>query len=116
MIYMPEQLATRSNREGVFILKINDDLDGYRIRALKSELAALISQKHYKIIVGLENVRFINAKAVGALVGTATRARQRGGDLKLYGLSSQAKRVFELVNAAKFLEIYSSEEEAVNSF
>jgi anti-anti-sigma regulatory factor len=42
--------------------------------------------------------------------------RNQGGDLKLIGLQSPARAIFELMMLDKVFEIYGSEEEALKGF
>lgn len=113
---MAQPLTVRENGD-IRIVDVSSDLGSYIATAdLRKELETLIRKKNYKVIVNLSKVQHISSTAVGALVGISKRAQQKKGDLKIYGLSDNLKRTFDLVGASKVMEIYGSESDAVSSF
>jgi len=113
---MAENLTVREH-EDICIVDISEDLGSYIAATdLRKELESLVRQKSFKLIVNLSNVEHISSTAVGALVGIAKQTRNKKGDLKIYGLSENLKRTFDLVGASKVLEIYDSENDAISSF
>ncbi|MEI6043553.1 MAG: STAS domain-containing protein, partial [Chloroflexota bacterium] len=65
------------------------------------------------VLVDLHQVEFIDSVGISALVSGLKQMRSRGGDLKLIGLQSSARAIFELMMLDKVFEIYNSEEEAL---
>lgn len=113
---MADAFTVRENGD-IQIVDVNGDLDSYiAAKDLRNELESLVSDKNYKIVVNLSNVEHISSTAVGALVGISKQIRRKNGDLKVFGLSENLQRTFDLVGASKVLEIYGSESDAVSSF
>ena len=100
----------------VKIVDVNTDLGRYQADDLRETLDELVSQKAEKIIVNLSGVQHINSTAVGTLVSIVKQLRQKNGDLKVYGLGDNVKRVFDLIGASSILEIYDSESSAIAAF
>lgn len=75
-----------------------------------------MGSKNYKLVVDLSKVSYVNSTAVGMLIGLAKQARNKGGDLKVCGLSDKLRKTFDLLGASKVLETFDSEESAVSSF
>lgn len=99
------------------VVDVDGNLDSHIVAGdLRKELESLVSDKNYKLVVNLSNVEHISSIALETLVSISKQARRKDGDLKLYGLSDNIQRAFDLVGASKVLEIYDSESDAVTSF
>jgi len=68
------------------------------------------------VLLDLHNVDFIDSIGISALVSGLKQMRSRGGDLKLIGLQTSARAIFELMMLDQVFEIYESEEEALKGF
>jgi len=101
---------------GVQIISISGQLDAFTISNLKAEFKKLTDARNYKLLVNLGKVNYANSTAIGAIVAVAQQVRKRKGDLKLCGLSSDIRKVFDLVGASRILEIFQTEQEALKSF
>ncbi len=68
-------------------------------------------------MVNLSAVQRIDSIAIGVLVSRAIPLRKKGGDLKVYGLNDNLKRIFDVVGASRLPKfIYRSEERALAGF
>ncbi len=108
-------MTVRENSD-VTVIDVQEDLGSYVASDLRETLEDLLMSKTQKIIVNLGNVQHINSTGVGAIVGAAKRIRQRGGDVKVCGLSDNIKRTFDLTGASSVVEIYESESSAISAF
>jgi anti-sigma B factor antagonist len=102
--------------EGVDVIDLSGKLDSFTTPDLKAELKRLTDVRHYKLVLGFQNVDHINSTAIGAMIAVAQEVRRRGGDLKLFGMKEDIRKVFDLVGASRVLEIFGSEQEALRSF
>jgi len=112
---MPETSTVREN-DDIRIIDVSDDLDSYAAEGLRKELESLVRDKNYKIIVNLSKVEHISSAVVSVIVSISKQVQRMQGDLKVYGLSDNLQRSFDLVGASKLLEIYGSEADAISSF
>ncbi|HEU0265271.1 MAG TPA: STAS domain-containing protein, partial [Geobacterales bacterium] len=68
------------------------------------------------ILVDLNDVRFIDSSGLGALVSGFKNAISHQGTLKLAGLQSQVKSMFELTRLHRVFEIFDSAAEGLDTF
>lgn len=68
------------------------------------------------LIFDMSRIRFIDSMGCGVLVFTARKLREKGGSLKICCSSAQVTALFEMMGFRNILGIFSSKEEAVQSF
>ena len=103
-------------QDGVDVIDITGQLDAFTTPDIKAEFKKLTDSRHYKLVLNLEQVDYVNSTGIGAIVAVAQQVRRRKGDLKLFGMKSDIRKVFDLVGASKILDIFETEQEALNSF
>jgi anti-sigma B factor antagonist len=64
----------------------------------------------------MSDVHFVDSSGLGAILSLSKRAAEAGGDVKLCEMTKPVRTLFELVRMHRILEIYSSVEEAMESF
>lgn len=102
---------------GIVLLKVNEErLDAHNSEFLKQELARLFEEGKEKVLVILEDVRFIDSSGLGALVSGFKNASSRQASLKLANLHSQVKSMFELTRLHRVFDIYGTVDEAIAAF
>ena len=101
---------------GVDVLDVSGKLDAFTTPDVKAEFNKLTDARHYKLALNLQKVDYVNSTAIGAIVAVAQQVRRRKGDLKIFGMKEDIRKVFDLVGASKILEIFETEQEAVSSF
>lgn len=101
---------------GVDVIDISGQLDAFTTPDVKAEFKKLTDARHYKLILNLQEVDYVNSTAIGSIVAVAQQVRRRKGDLKIFGMKADIRKVFDLVGASKILEIFDTEQDAVNSF
>jgi len=103
-------------QNGVDVIDMSGQLDAFTTSEVKADFKKLTDARRYKLVLNLENVDYVNSTAIGAIVAVAQQVRRRKGDLKVFGMKEDIRKVFDLVGASKILEIFGTEQEAVNSF
>ena len=101
---------------GVSVIDVSGQLDAFTTPDVKAEFKKLTDARNYKLVLNLQKVDYVNSTGIGAIVAVAQQVRRRKGDLKLFGMKEDIRKVFDLVGASKILEIFETEQEAVNSF
>jgi anti-sigma B factor antagonist len=69
--------------------------------------------KYSDIVLQLDQVGFIDSSGLGALVRLVSKARTKGGDIKLCGIQQQARKALEITNLLSLFETYDSMSEAI---
>ncbi|WP_297404854.1 STAS domain-containing protein [uncultured Cetobacterium sp.] len=102
--------------DDVRIIKVQGELDALVAPKLKEKIAKQIEMDVTKFIIDFEELVHINSLAMGILRGKLRIVRELGGDIKLVALNDHIKTIFEMIGLDELFEIYSTEQEALNSF
>lgn len=102
----------------VTVVQLLDDKvqDAERIALMGEELMALSSEGSPRMVVNLDNVRFLSSAAINKFVVLDRRLEASGGDLKLSNLSPEVEEVFNITRLNAVFDIFATEEEAVGAF
>jgi anti-anti-sigma factor len=113
---MSEKSITIRESRDIKIVDVNENLGGHVFASLREILNELLAQKARQIVVNLSQVQHINSLSIGVMVSTAKRLRSDGGALKVYGLTDGIKQIFDLIGTSEIIEIYDSENAALDAF
>lgn len=104
-------------RDGVVIIDVKEErLDAHNSGEFKTQMLNFFEEGKSNLIVDMAGVRFVDSSGLGALVSGYKNASARNGNLKLCGLQSQVKSMFELTRLHRVFEIFPTADEAVASF
>ena len=106
-----EKVGTR-----IVIFVLEERLDAHNSDQLKAEMNKLFETGTKDIIVDLKDVRFIDSSGLGVLVSGYKNSSTRQGSLKLSGLQTQVKSMFELTRLHRVFDIFPSVDDALDSF
>ena len=101
---------------GVEVIDASGQLDAFTTPDVKAKFKELTDARNYKLVLNFQKVDYVNSTAIGAIVAVAQQVRRRKGDLKIFGMKEDIRKVFDLVGASKILEIFKTEQEALGSF
>jgi anti-sigma B factor antagonist len=104
-----------SEVNGVTALTVRGEVDVYTAPRLRERLVELASEGHYKIVVDLEGVDFLDSTGLGVLVGGLKRLRSHDGDLFLVCTQHRILKVFEITGLTKVFSIFDSVEAAARA-
>ncbi len=109
-------IKTEENGNVVLLQVKEERLDAHNADFLKKELGRLFEAGKTGVVVDLKEVRFVDSSGLGALVSGFKNASARQASLKLTGLQSQVKSMFELTRLHRVFDIYSTIDEAMAAF
>lgn len=75
---------------------------------LREEIVHLLEKDKARIILDLENLKYMDSSGVGELVSIFTTVSNRGGQLKLTNLSS---KIFDLLQITQLLQVFDVHED-----
>jgi anti-sigma B factor antagonist len=107
---------TVSERGDVSVLVLGGKLDLANAGELKGSVKSLLDQNKNMMHFNMLGVDFINSSGLGALVSMMKEVRVHKGRLTLSDLAPYVKEIFEITQLTSVFEIYSNEEEAINSY
>ena len=100
----------------ITIFSLSGTLDTHTALDVREELLDLIDNGHYRILVDMAGVTFVDSTGLATLVSGMKRCRHRGGDLGLVQLQQRVRIIFELTRLDAAFEIYPDREAALAGF
>lgn len=108
-------LKTEINGDTVVVFVKEERLDAHNSGDLKIEMNRLFEDNRINMIVDLKEVRFIDSSGLGVLVSGFKNASTRQGTIKLSGLQTQVKSMFELTRLHRVFDIFATADDALES-
>lgn len=84
--------------------------------ALHRSIRTLVLEKKTLIILNLAGVGFIDSCGLGELVASQVSVENKGGEIKLIGLTDQLRELLKATRLLAVFDTYATEIEAVQSF
>lgn len=109
-------LKTEASGEIRVVFVKEERLDAHNSDELKAELNRLFEGGTKDLLIDLKEVRFIDSSGLGVLVSGFKNASARQGSLKLSGLQTQVKSMFELTRLHRVFDIFQTVDEALESY
>lgn len=94
------------------VIDVGGEIDVYTAPKLRERLVGLINEGHYRLIVNLDDVDFLDSTGLGVLVGALKRVRAQGGALLLVCSQERLLKIFRITGLSKVFPIYDSLEAA----
>lgn len=103
--------------KGVTIIELTGNvMGGPDATSLNDQLHKLIDDKKNKVVVDLDEVKFINSSGLGMLIGGLTTLRNNGGELKLARASKKIEELLKMTKLSTVFDVHKSVNEAVAAF
>ncbi len=110
-------LTNIESRDAVTLIQVQEErLDAHNSPELKNQMLKLLEEGNHRMIIDLQDVRFVDSSGLGALVSGFKNASARNGSLKLCGLQPQVQSMFELTRLHRVFDIFSDRHQALSSF
>jgi len=103
---------TRREKYGILTLELEGRVDSIGAGELEIVLNDLLDQGHFRIVLDMTGVQYINSAGLRTLADAVTRARSRDGDLRLVALAPKVARVFKIIGFDRFFDEYATTEDA----
>jgi len=92
-----------------------DHLNANNASAFKKSIQAVLLDRG-KVVFDLEKLSFIDSMGLSALLSCLRQQKSDGGDLKLCGLSTSVRLLFEMVRLNRVFELHDDPDEAVRAY
>ena len=114
------QSISRNVIDDVSVISFLDTkvMDPARIQVLGEELLALVSEQApaEKIVINMENVRFLSSAAINKLIVLDKRLKSKGGSLKLCNVTPEVLDVFTITHLNNVFDIRDDQGQAIAAF
>jgi len=103
--------------DGAFVLALDGRIVlGEESQALRVKLKSLIAEGKKKIVLNVDNIRYIDSAGLGILVAAHVSAKTQGASLKLSNLGSRFREVLQITKLLTVFDVYNTEAAAIASF
>jgi len=107
-------LSVTSRQEGErAVVGVVGEIDVYTAPALRERLNDLVAAGHYRLVVDLTAVEFLDSTGLGVLVGGLNRVRNHDGSLHLVCSQEKILKVFRITGLTKVFPIHATLSEAL---
>ena len=108
---------TNREVEGVSVVALDGRIVlGEESNALREKLKSLIAEGKKKIVLNMDNIKYIDSSGLGALVAAHCSAKTQGASLRLCHLGSKFQEVMQITKLLTVFEVCDTEAAAVASF
>jgi anti-anti-sigma factor len=97
------------------VARFSGDLDTSTSPAALEALDALVDEGKHNLLVNLRKVGFVSSAGLRILLATAKRLNKTDGALKVSDLNETVQEVFEISGFISILDVYKTEEEALQN-
>lgn len=105
-----------SENNNIVTATIIGKIDLYNAKEINEVFDKFIGDGKLQIIVNLEEVPFMDSSGFVGFVTWTKKFQQLGGNLKILNVTGFVKKVIEQNSMRAVLQIYDSEEAAIQSF
>ena len=110
------KISTFPAENGVYLLEVTGSVDAYTASSLYEALHDLLSQGHSRLLLDASQIDFISSAGLRALTSAQREARPLGGEVRLFGLSGQVRKVFEMSGLDQLLYVANTREQAMEGW
>lgn len=89
---------------------------GLGLEALARRFKQLLAEGRVNVVLNLKEVSVIDSRGVGELVANFSSLKKGGGSLKIACPGKFVREVLQITRIATIIEIYDSEEAALQAF
>jgi len=102
--------------DGVAVVVLDGRLDRTKETSITRVLERLMNRGFARIAVDAAKLVYLDSHGISSFVAYIDEARARGGDVKFFALSGDARFVLERLGLAKFVQTFAKEDEAIRAF
>ena len=110
---MDDLLKKQTNVEDSVVLELAGDIDLNCSNLMREILMDAFGSKPEAVILDLSAVTFMDSSGLATLVEALQTSRKEKISLKLVGLQSQVKSLFEIARLEQLFDLFDSQEEAL---
>jgi anti-anti-sigma factor len=110
------KIVTSSAENEVVLVEIQGEIDAYTALELDRTLDDLLAQGHSRLVLDASQMRFISSAGLRSITFAQQKALQEGGEVRLFGLDAQVRRVFEMAGLDQYLRLSEERQEAVEGW
>jgi anti-sigma B factor antagonist len=97
------------------VVEVGGEIDVYTAPKLREEIISLVESGHYRLVLDMEGVEFLDSTGLGVLVGGLKRVRAHDGALHLVCTQERILKIFRITGLTKVFPIHATVADAVQA-
>lgn len=102
--------------EGIGVIGIGGELDAQSSPELTQFFNKQIAESTQNFVLDLQGLAYSSSAGIRIFLGMARESRSQGGDLRIAAVQPQVYKIFKLSKFDRIVKIFSSVDEAIQSF
>ena len=102
--------------EGIYQIRIEGSLDWSNFGRVESTIEEIFKKGIYKIVVNLQQAKYISSAGFGCFISSLDTAMKKGGDIIFAGTPPEIQDVFNILGLSKILRFADDEKAAMGLF
>ena len=104
------------DQDGKLIFRLNGRLDATSSPNLEAKLNEQIEAGHNNVLLDFGNIDYLSSAGMRLLLSATRRLAGAGGKLLLCSIGEDVMEIIKVAGFERILNIYSTEQEALDSF
>lgn len=110
------KIITSVTQDGIVLFEVEGEIDAHTAPKLKETLSEWLAQGYSRVVLNDSRIEHISSAGLRVLLYAQREARQRGGEVRLFGANAQVRRVIELAGLERLLSIRDTRQEAMEDW
>lgn len=98
------------------ILELSGGLDAHTAPQLDAKLKESLAAGKAKLVIAMSGLELISSAGWSIFIETALQCKQKGGDIRLAGMKSDAAKIFRIMGLNSMIKSFESVVKAAASF
>lgn len=105
-----------SVEDGLSIVAIEGFVDAHTAPQFENAIQQSVDAGRLRIVVNCEKLNYISSAGLGVFMSFIEEVRERGGDIKICGLTPKVKHTFEILGFQDIFEMLDNQQTAIQRF
>jgi anti-anti-sigma factor len=110
------KISTSVTENGVVLLEVEGEVDAHTAPKLDKALKDLLAQGHSRLVLDASQMGYISSAGLRVVLLAHREARQLDGEVRLFGLNAQMRRIFEIAGFDELLRISDTRQESMEGW
>ena len=106
----------RSEQGDAVVLALDGFLDAHTAPQFENAISDEVAAGHLRLIADCRNLSYISSAGLGVFMSFIEEIREKGGDIKLSGITPKVYQVFEVLGFHELFDIVDGVEAALALF
>jgi anti-anti-sigma factor len=110
------KITTSVTEDGIVLLEVEGAVDAHTAIGLGETLTAVLTQGHSRFVLDASHMEYISSTGLRLLIEARRRARQIGGEVRVFGPNAPVRRVIELAGFEDLLYLGDTRQHALEDW